>query len=43
MVSYVRLFCYYVLLISPSFGALKGLCFVIVGFQGGGVVHFYVW
>ena len=29
-----RLFCHYLFLISPSFGASGGLCFIIVAFPG---------
>ena len=36
-----HLFWHYLFLISPSFGALGGLCFVIVAFPG--YLHLYSW
>ena len=36
-----HLFCPYLFLISPSLGALEGLCFVIVVFPG--YLHLYFW
>ena len=36
----LRLCCHYLFLITPSFDALEGLCFVIVAFSG--YLHLYV-